>query len=126
MKNKITRSALLIAAVLTFGFTQAAEPVRANSNSAKRTALERTLDRALSKHLSYPQGSKEDMNGEVYVSFVVDLNGDLEVLDCKSTNTALKEYVLRKLARVNVGLNPDGIWKTSHFRIAFHPEKGTT
>lgn len=125
MKNLITRSTLLIAAAMTIGFTQAAEPVR-TTTLAKRTALERTLDRALSKHLSYPLGAKEDMTGEVYVSFVVDREGDLEVLECRSTNEALKDYVLGKLAKVNVGENPDGIWRKSHFRIAFRPEKVTT
>ena len=34
-----------------------------------------------------------------------------------------RAYVLRKLARIDVGENPDGIWKTTHMVVDFHPEK---
>jgi len=45
------------------------------------------------------------------------------VIDCRSANERLKDYVLRKLARIDIGDNPDGSWKTTHMVFNFHPEK---
>ncbi len=123
MKTRILRSVLLLATVLTFGYAQATEPIFANSNVAKRTTLERNLDRALNKHLSYPLLDRKDMTGEVYVSFVIDKEGRVEVLECNSVNEHLRDYVLRKLARIDIGDNPQGIWRTTHMRITFKPER---
>lgn len=123
MKTFITRISLLIATAFIFGYAQAAEPVRLDGAASKRTTLERILDRELNRHLSFPLAEKGDMTGEVYVSFVVDKEGGLQVLECTSTNVRLKDHVLRKLGRINVGPNPEGIWKTTHLRINFRPEK---
>ena len=122
MKTRILRSLLLLATVLTFGYAQATEPIFANSNVAKRTTLERNLDRALNKQLSYPLLDRKDMTGEVYVSFVIDKEGHIEVLECRSVNDDLRDYVLRKLARIDIGENPQGIWRTTHMHITFKPE----
>jgi len=59
MKTTISRSLLLLATVFTFGYTNAAEPVRMNARSKKST-LERSLDRALSNNLAYPLLAKGD------------------------------------------------------------------
>ncbi|MBP7409605.1 MAG: hypothetical protein KA941_12680 [Flavobacteriales bacterium] len=123
MKTRFTRLALVFASVLTFGYARAAEPVRLNEPSAKRTNIERTLDRALDRELSFPLLAKGDMTGKVHVSFVIDKEGKIEVITCNSDNEQLKAYVLRKLARIDVGENPDGIWKTTHMVVDFHPEK---
>ncbi len=120
----ISRSLLLLATVFTFGYARAAEPLRIGGDAAKRSALERSLDRALSNNLSYPLLEKADMTGEVYVSFVIDKEGRVEVLECSSPNAELKAYVLRKLARIDVGENPEGSWKTTHMLFNFHNEKG--
>jgi hypothetical protein len=123
MKTRITRLALVFASVLTLGYARAAEPVRLNEPSAKRTTIERNLDRALNRELSFPLLAQGDMTGKVYVSFVIDKEGKIEVIACNSNNEQLKAYVLRKLARIDVGENPNGIWKTTHMVVDFHPEK---
>lgn len=120
----ISRSLLLLATVFTLGYARAAEPLRIGGDAAKRSALERSLDRALSNNLSYPLLEKADMTGEVYVSFVIDKEGRVEVLECSSPNAELKAYVLRKLARIDIGENPEGSWKTTHMLFNFHNEKG--
>lgn len=124
MKTLTMRSLLLmLATVFTFGYTRAAEPVRL-AGKAPRTALERNLFRALDRHVIYPVAdTKGELHGEVTVSFVVDRDGRLEVLECNSTNERLRSYVLERLARIDVGDNPEGIWKTSHIRFVFKPEK---
>jgi outer membrane biosynthesis protein TonB len=124
MKAIISRTALLLATALVLGTVQAAEPLRKESpTTVKRSAMERTLDRALSRHLAFPLAEKAGMHGDVYISFVIDQEGKIEVLDCSSTNETLKAYVLRKLALIDIGDNPDGVWRTTHMRIAFKPEK---
>ena len=85
--------------------------------------MERSLERALNNNLSYPLLERENMNGDVYVSFVINKEGRIEVIDCRSANERLKDYVLRKLARIDIGDNPDGSWKTTHMVFNFHPEK---
>lgn len=122
MKTRVSRLLLVIATVFTFGYARAAEPVRLNEDG-ERTSLERTLDRALSRHLVFPIMEKGDMTGKVYVSFNIDREGKVQVLACNSANTELRAYVLRKLARIDVGANPDGIWKTTHMVIDFRPER---
>jgi hypothetical protein len=121
MNNKLSRLTLVLASVLTLGYARAAEPVRLNSN--ERPAIERSLQRQLNRHLSFPVMETGNMTGKVYVSFVVDKEGKLEVISCASENERLRAYVLRKLARVDIGENPDGIWKTTHMVFDFHPEK---
>ena len=66
---------------------------------------------------------RADMTGEVFVSFVINTEGRIEVLECNSANERLKSYVLRKLARIDIGDNPEGSWKTTHMRFNFHREK---
>ena len=105
------------------GIARAAEPFR-KPNSAKRTTMERSLERALNNNLSYPLLEKGDMNGEVTVSLVIDREGKVVVLESRSTNERLKAYVLRKLARIDIGDNPEGSWKTTHIRFSFRPERG--
>lgn len=122
MKTTMSRSLLLLATVFTFGYARAAEPFRMKSFD-KKSAMERSLDRALNNTLSYPLLTRQDMNGEVYVSFVINKEGRIEVIECSSANPKLKEFVLRKLARIDIGDNPDGSWKTTHMVFNFHPEK---
>ncbi len=122
MKTTITRTLLLFATVFTFGYTRAAEPLRVPANT-KRSNLERSLDRALRNNISYPLLDRADMTGEVFVSFVINTEGRIEVLECNSANERLKSYVLRKLARIDIGDNPEGSWKTTHMRFNFHREK---
>jgi len=119
MKALFIRALLVLASVLTLNHTRAAEPLNMRSPSA----LERSLDRALNKHLAFPLLEKGDMTGDVFVSFVIDKEGRIEVISCESKNERLKDYVLRKLARIDIGENPEGIWKTTHMHISFHPEK---
>jgi len=127
MKAIFSRTSILLATVFVLGSAHAAKPiVDDGSSSNKRSTLERNLDRALNRHLSFPVNAKENMTGDVYVSFVIDQVGRVEVLDCRSENPSLKEYVLRKLARIAIGANPDGVWRTTHMHIVFKPEKANS
>lgn len=122
MRTRIARSLLVIASVLTLGYARAAEPIPGNA-PATATVLERALDRALNRHMSYPWLEQGDMTGKVFVSFNIDAEGKVQVLSCNSANDRLRAYVLRKLARIDIGSNPEGIWRTTHMVIDFHPER---
>ncbi len=120
MKTMISRTALILATVFTFGYARAAEPIVVKA--PVKTNLERALNRQLNKHLSFPVAASENMLGEVTVSFVVNAEGHIQVLDASGTNEALRAYVLRKLSKVDIGANPEGVWRTSHIRFVFRPE----
>ena len=127
MNTRSTRLLLFLASVLTLGYTRAAGP--ANTASAApavaglSATMERALDHRLSKYLPFPLLAKEHMLGEVFVSFVIDKEGKVEVVHCSSDNEALEAYVLRKLSRVDIGDNPEGMWKTTHLCITFRSQK---
>ncbi|MEO8066519.1 MAG: hypothetical protein ABI599_02375 [Flavobacteriales bacterium] len=115
----LLRTTLVLATVFTMGYARAAEPP---AGAEGNTTMERALDKELSKHLSFPLLRNTDMTGEVFVSFVVNKEGKLEVINASSTNDELCAYVLRKLALVDIGENPTGTWRTEHVRFTFGPE----
>lgn len=125
MKTTIQRTMLLLTAMFIITASQAAGPAH-KAGASHTDRLERALDRALDRHLSFPYAAKGDMTGEVYVSFVIDKEGHIQVLDCRAENDRLKDHVLRKLARIDIGDNPEGVWRTTHMRIRFAPEAPRT
>ena len=120
---KAGRTTLVFATVFTMGYARAAEPP-ATGPLAPNASMERALDKQLSKHLSYPLLRDNDMTGEVYVSFVVNKEGKVEVISATSSNDELCTYVLRKLALVDIGENPAGTWKIEHVLFTFGAEGG--
>jgi hypothetical protein len=110
--------------LLSLSFALAATlPTAVQAASPRHAAaMERALDRALSRHLCFPLMERGDMTGKVYVSFNVDTEGHVQVIRCESVNARLREYVLRKLQRIDIGSNPEGMWRTTHLVIDFHPE----
>ena len=132
MKALLNRATLVLATVSLLGQVRAAEPpvdertatVDATTNAAAvPVLLQRELDRQLNKHVVYPLMEKANVaDGVVLVSFVIDREGRVEVIDAQSQNTWLRDYVLRRLARVDIGDNPTGTWRTTHMKFVFHPE----
>ncbi len=123
MKTLIARSLILAATIFTIHAAQASTPAEVTARKAHRTVLEQRLDRALNKHIVFPLTIKEKTTADIRVSLVVDLEGRVKVLECQGDNQELIDYVVRKLERIDIGDNPDGIWKTTHLLIRFRPEK---
>ena len=122
MKTFITRSAIVIATVFAAATMRAAEPLapKTTSNSA---VMERELQRQIDKYVSYPLLARTgSMDGAVVVSFVIDTEGQVKVIGAEGTSDELRAYVLRMLAKVDIGSNPDGLWRISHMRFSFRPE----
>ena len=72
MKTSATRLAIALATVFTLGSVRAAEPVAPAGASAPAT-MERELERQIDKYVTYPLLERvHRMDGEVFVSFVID------------------------------------------------------
>lgn len=121
MKTLILRTALMLALMPVLDRTLASEPATPLRMAVTPSAMERELDHQINKLVNYPLGST-GMDGDVYVSFVINTDGKVEVLNAFSDNDGLCAYVLEKLAKVDIGTNPGGMWKTTHMRFRFHPE----
>lgn len=122
MRTTATHLAIAIATILCSGAASAAEPLPSALVTSPDDP-ERELNRQIDKYVTYPILERNHrMDGEVLVSFVIDTEGHVKVISARSENTALCEYVLRMLAKVDIGSNPDGLWKTTHMRFKFRPE----
>ena len=122
MKTSATHLLIALATVCTLGNVRGAEPAPAAA-PAPAVDKERELERQINKYVTYPLMERAHrMDGEVLVSFVIDTEGKVNVINARSANTALCEYVLRMLAKVDIGDNPDGLWRTTHMRFDFRPE----
>ena len=122
MKTSATHLLIVLAAIFTIGRVRAAEPLPARA-PAPSIDKERELERQINKYVTYPIMERaHHMDGQVLVSFVIDTEGKVKVINARSVNTALCEYVLRMLAKVDIGDNPDGLWRTTHMRFDFRPE----
>ena len=122
MKALTTRSAIAIATVFAAVSVRATEPV-APMTTSNSTVMERELQRQIDKYVSYPLMSRSsNMDGAVVVSFVIDTEGQVKVIGADGTSDELRDYVLGKLAKVDVGSNPDGLWRTTYMKFVFRPE----
>lgn len=125
MRTIVTRIALTIALAFTCGLVNAAGNTTAANgvSSANNPSLEQAVMHQINKFVAFPMdGDQDRMYGIVDVTFAVDSEGHLVVLDADSENQDLCDYVVRKLARIHVGPNPSGVWKTSHVRFTFRPQ----
>ncbi|MDX9751141.1 MAG: hypothetical protein RBT71_08695 [Flavobacteriales bacterium] len=122
MKTFANRLLTLATALTLVGAAHAADRTTA-PRQTDRTVLERNLERALNKHLSFPLTITEKTTADVRVSLAIDREGRVKVLECQGNNQMLNDYVVRKLERIDIGENPDGIWKVTHLLIHFRPEK---
>ena len=92
-------------------------------SAAKVEMLKKELNRELSRNVVFPyQEREQDMHGTVLATFVVDNDGKLEILDMKSTNPALTDYVEEKLGKVDLEDNNGGIWRKTTVRFVFRKE----
>lgn len=121
MNTLIPRTAWMLATALSIHAASANSPAFPVPDLNR--SMERELNRQIDRYVTYPvfdQGM--NMNGEVTVTFVIDIQGKVEVINSHSTNPSLRTYVLNKLAKVDIGDNPNGTWKTTHMKFVFHPE----
>lgn len=119
--------ALLLHLGLIATFTAATSTARAAEPPAPvrnvpAAEMERELSRQIDKFVTYPLLRRSNMDGDVFVTFVVDVEGKVKVMSATSKNNELCEYVLRMLNKVDIGDNPTGTWRTTRMRFSFRPE----
>ena len=122
MNAFIFRSSIAIAASLLIGTAFAATPPVTRIEATASAAMERKLDHQLNKHVVFPLNGDKHMDGAVLVSFVVDIEGRLKIVDSESTNPQLRDYVLGQLEKIDIGDNPNGTWRIERRRFVFRPE----
>lgn len=121
--NAFVRHTALVLAVSSTLFTASAASPATPLRTASPSSLERELNRQIDKFVTYPILRRDvNMDGDVFVTFVIDAEGKVKVMSASSANHALCEYVLRMLSKVDIGDNPNGTWKTTRMRFSFHPE----
>ena len=118
MKTILVRTAIAACASFALNIAHASTPPVA----ASTTTMERRLDHQLNKHVTFPLDGAAGLDGAVLVSFVVDIEGRVKVVDAEGTNPALIDHILRQLERVDIGDNPNGTWKIERRRFVFRPE----
>ncbi len=118
---RLSLTALLLTALLFTGAPAAMADAPATLPGNSR-ALERAVLHQINRHVIFPLSEGPAMFGTVDIAFVVDVKGRLVVKESSSANSALREYVMAKLAKVKVGPNPSGLWKITHLRFTFRPE----
>jgi len=127
--NTMTMKTAHLSFALTLGALMHFAPSRASTDAPAtfpftNHALERAVMHQVNRHVIFPlQAAEGDMYGVVDVSFAVDVQGRLVVKEARSENQALRDYVVRKLGKVQVGANPSGLWSTTHLRFIFKPER---
>lgn len=93
------------------------------STVANSKQLEHAVRHQINRHVIFPLDAEgAEMYGVVDVAYAVDVKGRLVVKEASSRNAALREYVVRKLGKIQVGANPSGLWNTTHVRFTFRPE----
>lgn len=118
---RLSFTALLCTALLCTSATPALADAPATIPGNSHT-MERAVMHQINRHVIFPLADGAAMFGTVDVAFVVDVKGRLVVKESSSANAALRDYVVRKLAKVHVGPNPSGLWKITHLRFTFRPE----
>jgi len=124
MRTIVTRITLTFALVLFVCLAKAAEPLDPAAISAINSrSMEQAVMHQINRFICFPlEGDQDRMYGVVEVAFVVNTEGHLVIVGTDSDNQDLRDYVVRKLARIHVGPNPTGLWNTSHVRFTFHPQ----
>lgn len=91
--------------------------------AAANVDMERAVKHQIDRFVIFPlSGDAKEMYGTVDVAYVVNTEGKVVVVYAGSLNDQLRAYVIGKLARIQVGANPSGLWNTSHVRFTFRPE----
>ena len=130
-----TRTAFFTSAVLVAAFVNAQDlamlpssgdgvPTTGSEVDLRATErLEMELDKQIDRYVTYPYLEREPMYGAVVVTYVVDTEGKLKIMNSEATNPGLLDHVLAKLERIDVGENPSGLWTKTTARFLFIPQR---
>jgi outer membrane biosynthesis protein TonB len=78
-----------------------------------------TIKKMVDKHMVYPIFQIQSMEGTVEVSFKINDDGEVNILNIKSSNPDLIDYVVKKLKKIKLEESDDGSGQTIKYRFVF-------
>jgi hypothetical protein len=101
----------LLFIILTFCFSlYSTVPVLACSDPIKKTQKENNKDEAQ---------EEPNMDGVVEVSFKIDNEGKVQIINMNSTSPQLAEYVIKKLNKIQLQQGDSQVGKIIRYRFVF-------
>lgn len=101
----------------------AAQPSYASMGSGDdretSTMVSASLKRMIDKHMVFPVFQPEEMHGTVEISFKIDDEGKVKILNVQSSNPDLVDYVVKKLKKIQLDKQDENIGKTVKYRFVF-------
>ena len=91
-------------------------------STRKETMINNTgekLKKQINRHMFYPIFAQQEMHGTVEVSFMINEEGTVKVLNIQSTNPDLVDYVLKKLKKIKLAEDDESVGKTIKYRFVF-------
>ena len=116
MKRSIILSLLFLS---SFSLATLASSNHKNSVSGTSPKLESSLKKLIDKHVIYPVFQNENMEGTVEVSFKIDTQGEVNILNIKSSNPELVDYVVKKLKKIKLEQSDESVGQTIKYRFVF-------
>lgn len=71
------------------------------------------------KHVVFPIFQDQNMEGTVEVSFKINTEGQVNILNIKSSNPDLIDYVVKKLKKIKLEKSDDSVGQTIKYRFVF-------
>jgi outer membrane biosynthesis protein TonB len=77
------------------------------------------IKKYIDKHMVYPVFQNQNMEGTVEVSFRINNDGKLNILNIKSSNPDLIDYVVKKLKKIQLDKADENTGQTIKYRFVF-------
>ena len=100
-------------------FSAAVMATPSGEEELKGKPAENTLKKLVDKHMIYPVFQNDDMEGTVDVSFKINTEGKVNILNIKSSNPDLIDYVVKKLKKIQLDQSDQSIGQTIKYRFVF-------
>jgi hypothetical protein len=85
----------------------------------KKTALKRSMDKEVSKHIFYPQSTKEEIEGTADVMLQVYPEGDVRVVLIQTKNPLTKKFIESQVRKMKVDKDSVVIGEVFRYRLTF-------
>lgn len=89
------------------------------SHAATMSAIGYSHDQKPTKKTTSKEEAQPNMDGVVEVSFKIDGAGKIQIVDLVSTSPQLSEYVLKKLAKIQINEQSADSGKVIKYRFTF-------
>lgn len=88
-------------------------------NGSELPVANTELRKKIDKHVIFPVFQQQNMQGTVDVSFQIDNDGNLKIIQINSSNPELIDYVVSKLKKIHLDKEDSSIGQTIKYRFVF-------